>query len=147
MINTTDIFRSALKRYLEDQNIKQSEIADSMGIARPTFNAFLRGKKSFSLKRQEQIANHIGYDYIDFINSCREHNCKDLVSTSPCNHSNPEHEALIDESVLGNDMEQTVVLDMAERRLLKMYNALDQKHKQLIMNMITDIFISFYHSD
>jgi transcriptional regulator with XRE-family HTH domain len=150
MAGITDIFRFALKKYIAKQNIKQSEIADGLGIDRPAFNAFLRGKKNFSLDRQEKIANHIGYDYIDIINSYRENEVEILANSSsnkPITHSSPEHEALIDEAAIENDVIQPVDLDLTERRLLKMYNALDAKHKQLIMNMLTDIFISFYRSD
>jgi transcriptional regulator with XRE-family HTH domain len=145
MTSTTDIFRFALKKHIKKQNIKQSEIADGLGIDRPALNAFLRGKKNFSLKRQEQIAKHIGYDYIDLINSYREYESDRSIA-----HSSPEHEALIDKAALEKLEKvtgQTVDLDLTERRLVTMYNALDFKHKQLIMNMLTDIFICFYNGN
>jgi len=72
-MKTSELFRKTLKEYLDKQGHgAQARLADELGMDRNNFNGFLNGRKMISEAKREEIAEKIGYSYIDFLNLGRE---------------------------------------------------------------------------
>jgi len=87
-MKATELFRETLKTLLKDMpRGSQSEIADKIGIGRQHMNSFLQGRKNLSEDKREEIANMLGYSYIEFLlkgrdligNEKQVYNSKDLM--------------------------------------------------------------------
>ncbi len=67
-MKTSELFRKTLKQYLNDEGHgAQSRLADEIGIDRKNLNGFLNGRKMLSESKREEIAEKLGYSYIDFL--------------------------------------------------------------------------------
>jgi transcriptional regulator with XRE-family HTH domain len=51
-----DLFRLALEWHLRQKKMTQAQLAESLGIKRTVMNDFLRGRRNFSEKRKQIIA-------------------------------------------------------------------------------------------
>ena len=51
------LVRDAIKRYLNENGIKQSYLAEKIGMSAPTLSALLNGKRSFEIEEYINICN------------------------------------------------------------------------------------------
>lgn len=72
-MDTSELFRITLQHVLDQMPWgAQSKLADELGIEKTHLNGFLKGRRMFSESRREQIAEKLGYSYIDFLVMGRE---------------------------------------------------------------------------
>ena len=64
--STYDYFMAALKDVISRGKMKQSEIANLVGIASQSVNAYVNERKVPGLPKQEAIANACGMSYLEF---------------------------------------------------------------------------------
>jgi transcriptional regulator with XRE-family HTH domain len=65
--STYDYFMAALLDILNRGEMKQNEIASISGMASQSVNAYVNGRQTPGLSKQEAIAEACGYPYIEFI--------------------------------------------------------------------------------
>lgn len=66
-IASKDDFARNLRYYVERTGRSQREVAESLGIAQPTFNCWCRGSKFPRIDKIEMLANYFGISKSDLI--------------------------------------------------------------------------------
>lgn len=67
VMQTSDLYRKALRYNLETKGVTQAAIAAHLGIQPQSVNDFLNGRRNFSQERQAEIARMMGTTYIDML--------------------------------------------------------------------------------
>lgn len=61
----TEIFAKNLKKYLEEKNLKQKEVAEAIGVSPQTFNYWVLGKNLPRMDKIQLLADFLGVRYTD----------------------------------------------------------------------------------
>ena len=67
-MKAAEIFKKAFCHLMDKQDLKQSEVADALGIKRPHMNAYLKGTRGFSEDKREEISAYFGMSYLSMLN-------------------------------------------------------------------------------
>ncbi len=135
-MENSELFRKTAKSLIDRMpKGAQVRIADELGIGRTYMNDFLKGRKMLSESKREQIAEKLGYSYIDFLILGREmfsdkrgeHNdetVSDIESTL-------EHAILIfEESVttmFGKEMSMRLPYEIEATTIVNIYNSIAKR--------------------
>lgn len=65
--NSKEIFAENLSFYIKKHDVDQKDIAEAIGIAPSTFNAYVKAKKYPRIDKIEKIANYFGISKSDLI--------------------------------------------------------------------------------
>lgn len=95
-MNPSDYFRKAVEHLLDEKQMKQLELAKRMKEKPTSINDFIRGRRNFSEKRKEKIAQILGTTYVEMLLLGRELADKENPP-APKKLSGLPHQAIIEQ--------------------------------------------------
>jgi len=134
-MDSAELFRKTLKSHLKEMpRGTQSRIADELGMERRYLNDFLNGRKMLSESKREEIAEKLGYSYIDFLILGREIDAEiDAEYVKPSDkHVGPLKYAIetlenLVTTIFGNSIKLSS--EMKAKAIISIYNTLTQYDK------------------
>ena len=108
---SNEIFAENLRRYKDEANLSQKELAAIAGVSSPTVSEWLHGKKMPRMDKVERIANYFGIEKSDLL----------------------ERKRFTKEQGI---FEARLLKDEETMRMIRQYYKLDEKNKRAIQQMI-----------
>ncbi len=106
-IGNKEIFARNLSYYIDKHGKEQKEIAEIVGVAPSTFNAWVKGKKYPRMDKVELLANYFGILKSDLI-----------------------------EAPNGEYSQRTISITEGEQKLLDLFRLIPEHQQQMVMQMI-----------
>ena len=107
-IGNKEIFAKNLIHYIERHGKEQKEVADVVGVAPSTFNAWIKAKKYPRIDKIEKLANYFGILKSDLIE---------------------RHEK--------SDSIKTISITEDEQKLLDLFRKVPENQQQMVLQMIS----------
>ena len=105
-VHSKEVFAENLTFYIKKHEIDQKDIAEAIGVAPSTFNAYVKAKKYPRIDKIEKIAEYFGISKSDLIE---------------------EHKA-------AKSITQSITND--EQRLLELYRKVSEKQQKMVVDII-----------
>lgn len=107
-IGNKEIFARNLSYYIDKHCKEQKEIAEAVGVAPSTFNAWVKGKKYPRMDKVELLANYFGILKSDLI-----------------------------EETSGAYSRRTISITEGEQKLLELFRRVPESQQDMVLQMIT----------